>query len=176
MIFICFHHHEFNNSWKYFEVLQMAQPHVIFWWSVIGISCGGAKERIIVSLIITSFVSACLDTSKPPSSGEAMISLCNCRMKHYSKSSGTIHFTLDSSSVISKVSHDIGDSRTFECFIIHSTYFCVNALLNCFSRTMHGLIDHFNSVFWTWAIKCPRFVGAFFPNNMRLICYIEINP
>ena len=76
MIFNYFRRHAFNDSWKYFEVLQMEQPHIILWLSVIGRSCEGAKEQIIVSLITTSFVSKCLDPSKPPSSGEAMSSLC----------------------------------------------------------------------------------------------------
>ena len=30
-----------------------------------------------------------------------------------------------------------------------------------FVRTMHGLIDHFTSLLWTWAIKCPRYVESF---------------
>ena len=140
----------------------MAQPHIIFWLSIIGHSWGGAKEWSIVLLIIKSFVSACLAPSKPPSYGEAMISLCNCRMENSSKSFGALYFTLDSASIISKVSRAIGDSRTFEFFIIRSTNLCLNALLTFFVRTMHGLIDHFPFVLWTWAIKCPRFVEAFF--------------
>ena len=35
----------------------------------------------------------------------------------------------DSNDVIIKVSHDIGDSRTFEFFIIHSTKLCLNDVL-----------------------------------------------
>ena len=80
IVFNCFLRHSFDDSWKYFEVLQMAQPHIILWWSAIGSSWGCAKEWRIVSLIITSCVSACLDPSKPPSSGEVMISLCKCHM------------------------------------------------------------------------------------------------
>ena len=162
MIFNCFLRHTFNNSCNYFEVLQMAQPHIILWWSTIRRSWGGSKEQSIVSLIITSFVSACPAPSKPPSSGEIMSSLCNCCMEYFSKGFGTLRFTLDSASVVSKLSRAIGDWRTFEFFIVHWTNFCLNALLSFFVRTMHGLIEHFISVLWTWAIKCPRFVEAFF--------------
>ena len=102
-----------------------------------------------MSLIIISFLSACLDPIKPPSSGEAVSSLCNYHMEHSSKSFRTLRFTLDYASVISKVSRDIGNSRTFEFFIIYSTNLYLNALLNVFVRTMHGLIDHFTSVLWT---------------------------
>ena len=112
----CFHRHAFNDSWNYFEVLQMAPPRLILLLSVIGRSWGGAKELIIVSLIITSFVSACLDPSKLPSSGEAMTSLWNYHMENSSKSFVTFRFTPDSASVISKVSRAIGDSRTFDFF------------------------------------------------------------
>ena len=119
MIFNSFCHHAFNDSWKYFEVLQMAQPHIILWWSFIGRSWEGAKERSILSLIITSFVLAFLDPSKPSSYGETMSSLCNCHMEHSNKSFGTLRFTLDSVSVISKTSRSIGDSRTFEFFKNH---------------------------------------------------------
>ena len=49
--------------------------------------------------------------------------------------------------MISKVSHAIGDSRTFEFFVIHSTNVYLNALQTFFVRTMHGLIDHFIAVF-----------------------------
>ena len=135
----------------------MAQAHIILWWYVIGSSWGGAKEQCIVSLIMTSFVSACLDPSKPQSSGEAMISLYNCHMEHSSKSFFTLCFTPDSASVISKVSRAIGESRTFKIFIIHWTNFYLNAVLTVFVRIMHGLRDHFTSLLWTWAIKCPRF-------------------
>ena len=62
-----------------------------------------------MSLIITTVVMACLDPGKPPSSGEAMRSLCNCCMEHYSKSFGTLRFNLESASEISKVSRVIGD-------------------------------------------------------------------
>ena len=130
MVFNFFWRHEFNDSWKYFEVLQMAQTHIMLWWYVIVSSWGDAKERSIVSLIITSFVLACMAPSKPPSSGETMSSLCYCCMEHFSKSFGTICFTQDYTSVISKVSRAIGDSRTFEYFIIHSSNFYLNALLN----------------------------------------------
>ena len=132
MIFNCFRPHKLNDDWKYFEVIQMAQSHIIFWWSVIVRSQRGAKERRAVSLIITSLASACLDLSKPPSSGEAMSLLCHCRMKHSSKSFGTFCFTPDYSSVISKVSRAIGDSSTFEYFILNSSNFCLNALLTFF--------------------------------------------
>ena len=84
-----------------------------FWWSFIGRSWGGANEQSIVSLIITSFVSACMDPNEPPSPSEAMSSLCNCRMENSSKGFVTFHFTRDYASVISKVSQAIGDSRTF---------------------------------------------------------------
>ena len=153
--------YSFNDFWKYFGVLKMAQPYIILWWSVIGSSWGGAKELSIVSLIITSFILACLDPSEPPSSGEVMSSLWNCRVKHSSKSFGTLRFTPDSTSVIGKLSFAIGDSLTFEFFSIHWNNFCLNALLTFF-RKMHGLINHFTSVLWTWAIKCPHFVEAFF--------------
>ena len=43
MIKNCLGRHAFNNSWRYFEVLQMAQPHIIFWWYFIGRSWGGSK-------------------------------------------------------------------------------------------------------------------------------------
>ena len=76
-------------------------------------SSGGDKEQSIVSLIIISFLSECLDPSKPPSSGESMSSLGNCRMEYSRKGLGTLCFTLDSAFVISKVSRAIGDSRTF---------------------------------------------------------------
>ena len=102
-----------------------------------------------MSLIITSFVLSCLDPIKPPSSGEAVSSLCNYHMEHSSKSFRNLRFTLDYASVISKVSRVIGDSRAFYFFIIHSTNLYLNALLNFFVRTMHGLIDHFTSVLWT---------------------------
>ena len=46
-------------------------------------------------------------------------------------------------------SQDIGDSRTFEFFIIQSTNFCLNAVLTFFVRKMNGLVDHFTSVLWT---------------------------
>ena len=145
----------------------MAQPHIIFWWYVIGRSLGGAKERIIVSLIITSFVLACLDPSKPPSSGETMISLCNYRMEHSSNSFGSLRFTPDSASVVSKVSRAIGDSCTFEFFVIPSTNFCINALLTCFlnnawsdrkfhlcivdlSNKMSTFVEAFCSTMCTW--------------------------
>ena len=140
----------------------MAQPHTILWWCVIGRGWGGAKEQSIVSLIITSCVMACLDPSKPPSSGEAMSSLYNYLMEHSSMSFGTLRFTSDSASVISKVSRAIGCSSTFEFFIIHSTNFCLSALLIVFFQTMHVLIYHFTSVLWTLEIKFPRFVEAFF--------------
>ena len=162
IIFNVFRRHTFNDSWGYFEVLQMEQPHIILWWSFIGCSWGGAKEQSIVSLIITLFKSACLDPSKTPSSGEAIISLCNYRMEHSSKCFGTLTFTLEYAYEISKVSQVIGEWCTFEFFIIQSTIFCLNALLTFFVQTMHGLIDHFNAVFLTWAIKCPRFVEAVF--------------
>ena len=115
----------------------MAQPHIFLWWYVLGRSLGGAKERIIVSLIITSFVSVCLAPSKPPSLGEAMRSLWNYRMEHSRKSFGTLCFTLDSASMISKLSRAIGDSRTFDFLIMPSTNFCLNALLTFFVRTMY---------------------------------------
>ena len=175
MVIISFRRHAFNDSWENFEMLQMAQPHIIFWWYVIGRSWVGAQERIIVSLIIISFVSAFLDPSKPPLSGEVTSSLCNFCMEHYSNSFGTLHFTPDSASVISKVSRAVGDSRTFEFFIIQSTNFSINSLLTCFVQTMHGLIDHFTAALWTWAIKCPHFVEAFFPNDIHLTFYIEVN-
>ena len=47
---------------------------------------------------------ACMAPTKPPSSGEAMSSLCNCRMEHSNKSFGTLRLTLVSASAISKVS------------------------------------------------------------------------
>ena len=105
--------HSFNESRKYFEVLQMAQPQIILWWYFIGRSWGGAKERSILSLLITSFVSACLAPSKPPSYGEVMSSLCNCCMEHFSKRFGTNCSTPYSEYVISKLSWAIGDSHTF---------------------------------------------------------------
>ena len=80
-----------------------------------------------MSLIITLFVLSCLAPSKLPSSGEAMISLCNCHMEHSSKNFGTLRLTLDSAYVIGKVSRTIGDSCKFEFFIIHSTNFYLNA-------------------------------------------------
>ena len=113
MIFNFFRHHAFDDSWGCFEVLQMEQPHIILWWYVIEFSWGGAKERSIVSLIITSFVSACLAPSKPPSPDEAMSSLWYFRMEYSSKSFGTLRFTPCSVSVTSKVSQTIGDSRKF---------------------------------------------------------------
>ena len=114
MVFNCFCRHAFDDSWKYFEVFKMAQPHIILWWLVIGRSWGGAKEQSIVSLIITSFALACLAPTKPPPSDEAMIPLRNCHMEHSSKIFATLRFTPDSASVISKVSWYIVDSRTFE--------------------------------------------------------------
>ena len=80
-------------------------------------------------LNIKSFVLVCLDPSKPPSSGEAMISLCNYCMENSSKSFGTIRFTPDSAYMISKVSQAIGDSHTFEFFIDHSSNLCLNDLV-----------------------------------------------
>ena len=154
----------------------MAQPQIILWWSIIRRSWGVAKERSILSLIITWFVSVCMVPSKPPLSGEDMRSLCNCRTENSSESFGTFRFTPDFASVISKLSRAIGDSRTFEFFIIHSTNLCLNALITFFFWTMHGLIDHFTSVLWNWAIKCPRFVESFFFDNIHLTHYIEINP
>ena len=154
--------HTLNDSWKYFELLHMAQPHIILWWYVFGRSLRGDKERSILSLIITSFVSSCLAPIKPPSSGEAMSSFCKCHIKHSSKSFGTLRFTLHSTYVISKVSRAIGDSRKFYFFIVHSTNFCLDALLTCFVRKIHGLIYHVTAVLWTWDIKCPCFVEAFF--------------
>ena len=162
MIFNCFRRYTFKDSCIYLEVLQMAQPHIILWLSVIGCSWWGAKERSIVSLIIASFVSACQAPSKPPSSGEEISSLCNCRMEHTNKGFGTLRFTLVSASAISKVSWVIGDWRTFEFFIIQSTISCLNALRIFLVLTMHDLIDHFTDVFLTWAIKSPRFVEALF--------------
>ena len=91
-----------------------------------------------------------------------MSSFWNYCMERSSNSFGTSPFTLDSASVINKVLRDIGDSRTFEIFIIHSTDFCLNSLPTFFVQTMRVLIYHFTSVLWTWAIKCPRFVEAFF--------------
>ena len=104
---------------------------------------------------------ACLDSTKPTSSGEAMNSLCNCRMENPNKSFGTLRFTLVSASAINKVSWVIGDWRTFEFFIIESTASFLNGLLIFLVLTMHGLIGHFTDVFLTWATKCPRFVEAF---------------
>ena len=92
---------------------------------------------------------ACLAPTKPTSSGEAMSSLCNCRMEHYNKSLGTLRFSLVSASAISKVSRVIGDSRTFEFFIIQSTVSFLNALQIVLVLTMRGLIDHFTDVFLT---------------------------
>ena len=83
-------------------------------------------------------------------------------MGHSSKSFGTLCFTLDSASVISKASRAIGDSHTFGFFIIQSTNFCLNILLTYFVWTMHGFIDHFISILWYWKIKFPRFLEAFF--------------
>ena len=97
-----------------------------------------------------------------------MTSLCNCCMEHSSKSFGTLCFTPDSASIISKVSRSVGDSRTFEFFIIQSTNFCLNDLLKFSFQKMHGLTDHFTSVCWNWAIKCPRFVEAFFYRRYAL--------
>ena len=97
----------------------MAQPHIILWLPAIGRSQADDKEQSIVSLLITSFILAYMDPSKPPSSGEAMRLLCNYRMEYSSKSFGTLRFTLYSASMISKVSHAIRDSRTFKIFIIH---------------------------------------------------------
>ena len=62
-IFFFFRRHAFNDSWEYFELLQMAQPHIILWWSIIERSWGGGKKQSMVSLIITSFVSVCLSPS-----------------------------------------------------------------------------------------------------------------
>ena len=104
-----------------------------------------------------------MDSSKPQSYGEAMSSLCNCRMKHYSRSYRTLCFTPDSTSVISEVSRAIEDSCTFEFLIIHSNDFYLNALVTFFLQAMHGLIDHFTSLLWTWAIIFPHFVEALFP-------------
>ena len=70
MIFNSFRFRAFNYSWKYFEVLQMAQPHIILLWYVIGSHWLGVKEQSIVSLIITLFALVYLYLSKPPSSGE----------------------------------------------------------------------------------------------------------
>ena len=92
---------------------------------------------------------ACLAQSKTTSSGEAMISLCNCRMEHPNKSFGTLRFTLVSAFAISKVSQVIGDWNTLDFFIIQSTVSYLNALLFVFFLTMHGLIDHFTDVFLT---------------------------
>ena len=89
-----------------------------------------------------------------------MSSLCNCHMEHSSKIFGTLRFTLESASAISKVSRVIGDWRTLEFFIIQSTISFLNALLIFLVLAMRGLIDHFTDVFLTWAIKCPRFVEA----------------
>ena len=176
MVFNCFRCHAFNDTWKYFEVLQIAQPHIILWWSIIGRSWRGAKWRIVVSLIITSIVPSCLAPSKPPSYGEAMSSLCNCHVEHSSKSFGTLRFNPYSASVIIKVSRAIGDSCTFEFFIIRSTNLCLNALPTFFVHRMHGLIDHFTSLLWNLAIKFPHFVEAFFFSDKHLKCYIEVNP
>ena len=132
-------------------------------------------KKNIMLIIITSFVSACLVPSKPPSSGETMSSLCNCHMEHSSKSFGTLCFTTDSVSMISKVSQTIGDSRTFGFFIIHSTNFSLNASLICFVQKMHGLTDHFTSVVWAWAIKCLTLVEAYFCDDTHLKYYIELN-
>ena len=100
--------------------------------------------------------------NKPPSSGEAMSSLCNYRMAQYNKSCGTLRFTLVSASARSKVSLVIGDWRTIEFFIIQSTISCLNALLIFLVLTMRVLMDHFTDVLLTWAIKFPRFVEAVF--------------
>ena len=102
MVFNSFRLHAFKDSCIYLEVLQMAQPHIIFWLYVIGRSWGGAKEQSIVSLIIKSGFMACLDPTKPPSSGASMISLCNFCMEHSNKSFGTLRFILVSASAISK--------------------------------------------------------------------------
>ena len=75
---------------------------------------------------------------------------------------GNLHFTLDYASLTSKVSQALGDSLTFVFLIIHSTNFYLNDSLTFFVRTMHGLADHFTSVLWYWAIKCPRFTEASF--------------
>ena len=66
MDFNCFRLYAFKDSCIYLVVLQMVQPHIILWLSVIGRSWGGAKERSIVSLIITSFVMTCLAPTEPP--------------------------------------------------------------------------------------------------------------
>ena len=140
----------------------MAQPHIILWWCVIGSSWGGAKEQIIVSLIITSFVSACLAPSKPPSSGEAMSSLCNCCMEHSSKSFGTLRFTPYSASVISKLSWAIVDSCTFEFFVIQSTNFCLNVLLTFFSDNAWFDIP-FHLCILDLINQISKFCRSFFP-------------
>ena len=97
-----------------------------------------------------------------------MSSLCKCCMEHSSKSFGNLCFSPDSSYVISKVSQAIGDSCTFEMFIIQSTSFCLNALLTFFVQTMHGLIEHVTYVLCTWYIKCPLFVEALSPQQYAL--------
>ena len=139
MIFICFHRQEFSSFKKYFKVLQIAQPKIILWLTVIGRSSRGAKELSILSLIIMTFVLACLAPSKPPLSGEAMISLCKFRMEHCSKGFVILYFTPDSASVIRKVSWDIGDSRTFEL-----VYY---PLHQCLSHWLANLFGSNNALF-----------------------------
>ena len=97
-------------------------------------------------------------------------------MEHSSKSFGILHFTPDSASVISRLWRAIGDSRTFKIFIIYSSISCLNAYINFFVWTLHGLIDHFISILWPWAIKCQLFVEDFLCDYMHLKCYIEVNP
>ena len=93
-------------------------------------------------------------------------------MEHSRKSFGTFRFTPDTVSMISKLSRDIGDSCTFEFFII----LCLNDLLTFFVLTMNVLTDHLTSVLCNWAIRCPRFAEAFKPNYSQLKYHIEVNP
>ena len=60
--------------------------------------------HIWLNLPVHIILSAFMDTIKPSSSGELVSSLCNYCMEHSSKVFGTLCFTLDSASVISKVS------------------------------------------------------------------------
>ena len=54
-------------------------------------------------------------------------------------------------------------------------FFPINHSASLSLNTMHGLIDHFTSVLWIGAIKCPHFVEAFFSDHMHLTYYIEVN-
>ena len=161
MFFNYFRRHAFNDYWKFFEVLQMAQPQIILWWSVIGRSWRGSKERIIVSLIIKSFVSACIYPSKPPSSGEEMSSLCNC-FRNTPIRVSVLSILLQITHQWQVNYHALLETHTHLVFSLSTQLISVSLPVKLFCSNNDGLIDHFTSVLLNWEIKYPRFVEAFF--------------